>query len=479
MTDGDGTSGRIRAATYVRISEDPTGQERGVTRQADDCDALADGRGWTVVARYRDNDISALRGKPRPGYQALLDAAERGEFDHIVIYGLSRLWRSRSERAVAMDRLSRARVGVAMVKGTDLDFTSASGRMYAGILGEFDTAESELKAERVARASLQRAREGKANGAVAFGWRRDYVRDASGRVLDWRDLVDERQASVVRSIVGDLLAGKTLRSITARLNEARVPSPQGKRFITSSVRKLALRELNVGLRTHRGEVIGKAALEPLVSELDHSRVKALLADPVRRTQKAASRTHLLTFGIGKCGVCGGVLAVKRTGPAGAKQALYVCKESGCVGRRESWVDDLVVATVCHRLARPDAWDVFAPDESVAAAAGERVSAIRARLDGAADMYAAEKIDASQLARISERLTRELEEAEGIAIRADTPRALTIMKMAESGDVRASWDALELSQRRAVLETLQVQVVIHRARGGPGFKPESVSVTWGS
>jgi DNA invertase Pin-like site-specific DNA recombinase len=48
--------------------------------------------------------------------------------------------------------------------------TSAAGRMMAGILGEFDRAESEIKGERVARAALQRAHEGKANGAVLYGW---------------------------------------------------------------------------------------------------------------------------------------------------------------------------------------------------------------------------------------------------------------------------------------------------------------------
>lgn len=51
--------------------------------------------------------------------------------------------------------LSAARVGVALVKGSDLDLTSVAGRVYAGVLGECDTAESEIKAERVARAAQQ------------------------------------------------------------------------------------------------------------------------------------------------------------------------------------------------------------------------------------------------------------------------------------------------------------------------------------
>jgi DNA invertase Pin-like site-specific DNA recombinase len=46
---------------------------------------------------------------------------------------------------------------VTLVKGADLDLSSAAGRAVAGLMGEFDTTESEIKAERVASAALQRA----------------------------------------------------------------------------------------------------------------------------------------------------------------------------------------------------------------------------------------------------------------------------------------------------------------------------------
>ena len=52
---------------YTRISDDHTGQGLGVQRQLDDCLNLADRLGWEVVARFDDNDLSALttaRGAP-------------------------------------------------------------------------------------------------------------------------------------------------------------------------------------------------------------------------------------------------------------------------------------------------------------------------------------------------------------------------------------------------------------------------------
>jgi hypothetical protein len=58
----------IRAAIYARISYDPDARAVGVDRQREDCLGLAASRGWTVVAEYIDNNVSAssTRGKPAP-----------------------------------------------------------------------------------------------------------------------------------------------------------------------------------------------------------------------------------------------------------------------------------------------------------------------------------------------------------------------------------------------------------------------------
>ncbi len=51
-----------RAAIYVRISDDREGQGLGVTRQEQDCRALAERLEWTLHPHrpvYSDNDIGA------------------------------------------------------------------------------------------------------------------------------------------------------------------------------------------------------------------------------------------------------------------------------------------------------------------------------------------------------------------------------------------------------------------------------------
>ena len=66
----------VKAAIYTRISADQTGERLGVTRQLEECLALADRMGWEVVDRFDDNDLSAFSGKTRPGFEAMLDGNE-------------------------------------------------------------------------------------------------------------------------------------------------------------------------------------------------------------------------------------------------------------------------------------------------------------------------------------------------------------------------------------------------------------------
>ena len=49
---------------------------------------------------------------------------------------------------------------------------------------------------------------------------------------------------------------------------------------------------------------------------------------------------------------------------------------------------------------------------------------------------------------------------------------------ESPEAAARWESMSVTQRRAVLETLRIEVVLlPREKRGPGFEPETVQVNW--
>lgn len=425
------------------------------------------------MGEYLDNDISALNGARRPGYAAMMEAVQRGDAARIVAYQSSRLWRNRRERAEAMEVLATRAMSVAMVSGPEIDYSSAYARGLAGLLGEFDTMESEVKSERVTRASLQRAHEGRANGATPFGYRR--VEGQGPGILEPDPTLGPEVAGMVRH----LLDGWSLRKVADDLNARQVPTPgRSKAWTPSAVRKVAVRPGNAGLRIYQGEVIGQAAWPALVTEDEFARLSATLADPLRKTNAGneSERKHLLTYGLGACGVCGGRLRVARKGKQ--RVPLYVCEQPGCVGRQVQRVDDLVRDVVLARLARPDAADVLKVAARPADADGPEVDVedLRERQTAAARAYAAGALALEQLVEITAAINAQIAEAERVTAKSTAPRSDSgqVSRMLSVKDAATLWNnRMTVEQRRSVVEWLFSAVRIMPQRPGPGFDPESV------
>ncbi|MEX2621150.1 MAG: recombinase family protein [Egibacteraceae bacterium] len=475
------TDATVRVALYARISKDDRHTEKGVTRQLEDGRKLAADRGWIVAGEYVDNDRSAFNGKERAEWRRLL--ADAPGLDRVVAWQLDRLWRNSAERVADAETLARARVGLTLTQGGDYDLATAADGLTTGVLGELAAFESRLKGERVSRAARQRAEEGKANTVVLYGWRREREYDQAGRVAAWWDVEEPTEADIVRDVVRRILDGEPITRIAEDLNARGVVPPSrrpDKAWSRSGVRALALRPANAGVRTYKGETF-PAAWPALVTAEQHERVCALLA---RRSsgkgQRPASRKYLLSGGIGECGVCNGPLRGRRKrNPRGQEFELYVCRDRGCVGRNREAVDEWVAAVVTERLARPDAAEVFAPDDEAARAALDRAEGVRARLDNAADAYAEGTIDRDQLARISGKLRPVLDQLEGEARRLSAGANLGVLGPLLADHAGAVWAGLDVARQRRVLEVLGLRVTVmpQRDTAGPRFDRDLVRISW--
>jgi len=111
----------VKTAIYARISDDRDGDRLGVGRQLEDCRALAERKGWTVVDEYVDNDISAYKRRVRPAYRQMLADISEGLIDGLVVYHLDRLHRQPRELEEFFDVCDQAGVSdLASVTG-DVD----------------------------------------------------------------------------------------------------------------------------------------------------------------------------------------------------------------------------------------------------------------------------------------------------------------------------------------------------------------------
>ena len=150
-----------RAAIYLRISLDAAMDGLAIDRQRQDCEALAEQRGWDVVHTYVDQSISASKKDvDRPEYDAMVASFERGEIDAIICWDLDRLTRQPWQLEEWIDRAEEQGLKLVTANG-DADLATDGGRMYARIKAAVARGEIERKSMRQSRAQQQRAEQGR------------------------------------------------------------------------------------------------------------------------------------------------------------------------------------------------------------------------------------------------------------------------------------------------------------------------------
>lgn len=490
------------------MSSDRTGDGLGVERQREDCAALIRQRGWTeTLPPFIENDVSASGRKPRPKFEAMLAAVEAGEIDVVVAWAMDRLTRNARDRLALVEACQRRGVIIALVRGSDLDPTTAPGRMVIGILGEVAQNEIDTKSERQARAAEQAAEQGRwIGGRRPFGYADDGV-----------TIVEAEAAAIVEGY-GALLGGVTLRAIASEWNAAGHRTAQrpyrhadrlGDRspWRADSVRNVLLNPRYAGLRAHRGVERAPAAWPGLVPIETYRAACAVLRDPARRTAGAAPTQFL--SGIATCGLdgCGHFV---HGGGAKHHKAIYRCRTSSMqpenrpdlpgthvnrlaapvdawigggmvpVGRsREVEVRGLVV----ERLSRPDARDLLitraGPDlpalRSEANALRVRLESLAAEFGAAQANPAVEPVPLAEYRAMRAPVAARLAEIE--ALIAAAGRVDILGPLVAADDVAAAWGALKLDRRRAVVAELMTVRLHAIGRGKYIFDPDSVSIHW--
>ena len=220
-----------QTAIYLRISEDRSGDQLGVTRQRQDCMQLCKDKGWAPV-EYLDNDTSATSAKPRPQYERMLADIRGGQIGAVVVWDLDRLHRRPIELEAFMALADDKHLALATVSG-DVDLSTAQGRLVARLKGSVAAHEGEHRRARQLRATRQLAERGVPNWDKAFGY------DANRQP-------DPVTAPLVRQAYAAILAGSSLRDACAIFNDAEALTVNGHRWQPTTMSKFLRKARNAG-----------------------------------------------------------------------------------------------------------------------------------------------------------------------------------------------------------------------------------------
>jgi site-specific DNA recombinase len=459
----------VRAGVYARISSDREGDSLAISRQLADCEQLAERRGWRVVERYVDSDISAYSGKRRPEYLRMLDDIETGLVDAVVVYHADRLHRHPRELEDFIDLCQRTKTRIATVSG-DLDLSTHEGQLLARITGAVARKESDDKSRRIRRKHEELAAAGKPSG----GGTRPYGYEADKRTIR------PDEADVIRACVRRVLAGDSLRSICIDLNRRGVATVTGMEWKSQTLRRMLRSPRIRGQREHRGEIAAKAEWPAIITSRQTEQLQAKLRDPARRTNRA-SRRYLLTQLL-RCSHCKAMLVAR---PRADHTRRYVCATGpgfdGC-GKTTviaEPVEHFIAQAVLHRLETPRLHEARkrTPNDAKGAEWQAEVERRQGQLDELAALWADGEITRGEWMRARRPIEKHLSTAKKkLAALNRTTVLLPFVDDAKA--LREQWQSMTLTrQHEIVVATLQHVEVGPAVRGRNRFDESRLRPVW--
>jgi site-specific DNA recombinase len=248
-----------RAVLYARVSSDDRGKDgRNLGGQLEMCRRYAQEHGWRVVVELAEDDRGASGASfELPQLNRILEMAQDGEFDVLVVREIDRLSRNLAKQLIVEGELNKAGVEIAYTMAEYPD--TPEGRLHKHIRATIAEYEREKIAERMIRGRRQKVKAGSVlvQGNPPYGYR--VIEQGNRFALE----VDESEARVVRLIFtwyvhgdgkdGPLSMGAIARKLEGTPSYADTHSRSKKKqrawgkWHTSAVHRILTRETYVGI----------------------------------------------------------------------------------------------------------------------------------------------------------------------------------------------------------------------------------------
>lgn len=366
-----------RTAIYARFSSDLQ-DARSVTDQIELCREHACRQHWVVVQVYADEAISGATMHGRVALLRMVEDAERGAFDTILVEHIDRLARNAADTIRLREEME--------FRGIEIH-TCASGlvtEMHAGLEGLMSAMYLRQLAVHVRRGQAGRVREGLSGGGLTYGYA-----PVPGKRGE-RTIV-EAEAEIVRRVFAEYVAGRTPRDIAIDLNREKLRSPRGEFWSASTILgnrargsgllsnalydgRLVWNKVTLRKDPRTGKRVSRVNPESewqstAVPHLRIVEVEIFAAAQTRMHERSHLKTpaarrkprHLLS-GLLRCGCCGGALVAKDRDAKGRRVYCSRMREGGaCANGRAFYLEEIerrVLSGLEVQLKEPRAIERF-------------------------------------------------------------------------------------------------------------------------
>jgi hypothetical protein len=235
-----------------------------------------------------------------------------------------------------------------------------------------------------------------------------------------------------------------------------------------------------GQREYHGELVATAEWPAIITPAETTRIRALLSDPDRRTNKSARRYLLVR--LLRCGLCGETL-VSRPRSNGAR--TYTCAKgpsfSGCgaISVLADPLEQFVVEAVLYRLDTPELAAAIsgAPSTPDAARWQAEIDESRGQLEQLAAMYGRREISLTEWQAARQPVEERVTAAKKQLAKLDRASALD-GSIGDASALRERWPTLPLTRQHAIVAAILDHVVVNPARRGYNrFDPGRFTPVW--
>lgn len=317
------------AAIYARYSDDAQ-RETSIEDQVRRCTEVAQRHGFTVSPDQIFTD-AAITGTEkgthkRLGYQALLAAWDKNQFNALIVDELPRLARDVIEFANLQSRIEKS--GIRLISADGLDSIMPNWQLQFQIVGAIGQHFIRETRHRVLRGMTGTLERGFMIAAPAFGYVLQRILDAKGEPVGSNWVIDESKADIVRNMYAQRRNGMAYAEIAKRLNNQGVKPPRQARkegggdgyWRPASVYRLLSNTIYRGVFVLNGSLFSRSKAKKegkTLNPVEYQRQELrLVAEEIWQicNQGRSSRTsrgggkHMFS-GLVTCGACEGTLTV--------------------------------------------------------------------------------------------------------------------------------------------------------------------------
>lgn len=232
---------RLRVSAYVRVSSTSEELENSLENQVRHYEETIRSRtDWQLTEVYSDFGVSGFF-ENRPGFQQMISDAHQGKFDLLIVKSISRFARNTETTLKVTRELKQLGIGV-YFELQNINTLTSTGELMMTVFSAFAQAESDGCSSIAKMSAARKFKFGKHHHATKRTY--GYAEDAHGNLV-----IREDEAKVVRMMFELAASGVWQSKIRENLNKQGIPSPEGKQWVDTAIRRI-LRNV-----TYKGDLL--------------------------------------------------------------------------------------------------------------------------------------------------------------------------------------------------------------------------------